>query len=160
MQFRPVPRSTRRYRWMRNPRTVCWDGVVQKNMHTMVNEALAHRNKRRFYSPEIKSQIPQTCRHGPEPWRQSQYRTTLTARKWRKNARSAMKVEALAFMPLRCWPPARWTTRPQLGNTYLATANFFRNAALLNLSCNNNIVCITFYNNIQPFSSNLPDNPV
>lgn len=75
-----------------------------KIMHTMASEAPANRPKRRFYSPELKTQVMQECRQGGASVAGVALSHGINANivhRWlREQTPSVLSVKSQAFVPV------------------------------------------------------------
>lgn len=81
-----------------------------KIMHTMASEAQANRPKRRFYSPELKTQVMQECRQNGASVAGVALSHGINANivhRWlREPAQSALVPQSQAFVPVTLDEPA------------------------------------------------------
>ena len=81
-----------------------------KIMHTMASEANANRPKRRFYSPELKTQVMQECRQGGASVAGVALSHGINANivhRWlREPTQSALVPQSQAFVPVTLDEPA------------------------------------------------------
>jgi transposase len=77
---------------------------TMKIMHTMASEAPANRPKRRFYSPQLKTQVTQECHQGGASVAGVALAHGINANivhRWlREGAQSALVVQPQAFVPV------------------------------------------------------------